>query len=312
MAAIHDVMNELNDLLPTLPPRVAAVLGGAEEVTKLADEVLKDFEETDQDADQLFDKIKLAMDELDKEAENHLQTLQAAIDDLENTALEPMEKELEAARTEIQESVQNVETAMSNLRQLIEQEIKEVEQGAEEFKAGMEQVGATIESGRARLTAALAAAKDEADNLQEMLNTSKATLNQEVANLGSKMQSLQEEASEKLNETLGLVGEAQQTLAAGLDDIVNNVITTTVEDMLSQTRAKVSEELKALLESAMGNVKNTLDNLAENIFDSKNGQTGAREMLEPLFNQLEGTIEPIESVINAVKDAASLVGMDFD
>jgi hypothetical protein len=62
----------------------------------------------------------------------------------------------------------------------------------------------------------------------------------------------------------------------------------------------------------MGNVKETLDNLAENIFDSKQSQGGAREMLEPVFNQIEGLIDPIEGVIDAVKSAASLVGMDFD
>jgi hypothetical protein len=74
----------------------------------------------------------------------------------------------------------------------------------------------------------------------------------------------------------------------------------------------VSEELKQLLESAMGHVKETLDNLAEGIFESKEGQGGARELLEPIFNQIEGLIEPVEGVIDAVKSAASMVGMDFD
>jgi hypothetical protein len=58
-------------------------------------------------------------------------------------------------------------------------------------------------------------------------------------------------------------------------------------------------------------VKNTLDNLAENIFESGKSQGGARELLEPIFDQIEGMMDPIESVIDAVKSAASLVGLDF-
>src|SRR5918994_3350575 len=167
MAAIQEVLDGLNDLLPTLPPKVAAVVGGAEELSKLADEVRKDFEETEQEAVQLFDKIKDAVEELDKQNENELQQLQAAIDDLENTALEPMEKELEEARNKVQETVGKVEQAMSSLREKIDQEVKEVQQEAEEFKQGMEQVGAMINTGRSRLSEALAAAKAETDNLQE-------------------------------------------------------------------------------------------------------------------------------------------------
>jgi hypothetical protein len=62
----------------------------------------------------------------------------------------------------------------------------------------------------------------------------------------------------------------------------------------------------------MANVKETLDNLAENIFESGKSQGASRELLEPIFDQIENLIDPVESVIDAVKSAASLVGLDFD
>lgn len=311
-ASIQEVLDGLNDLIPTLPPKVAEVLTGGEEVRKLADEVLIDFDQVKGKADTLFDQLKDALDQLDKENENQLQDIKAAIDDLVTAAVEPLETGLEAARKEVEQTVDSLKAQMDALQTKIEEELDEVKQGAETFKQGMEAVGDMIDTGKNKLTEALNEAKEETDALQDKINTAKDAINQQVNNLGSKMSDLTEEASSKVGEMMGAAKSAQEALGGGLEDIINNVIKSQVEEIVNEVTEKVSNELKALLDDAMGVVKDTLGGLAEKVFDSKDGQGGARDMLKPIFDQVDSFMDPIETALGAIKSAASLVGLDFD
>src|ERR671924_348011 len=102
MAAIQEVLDGLNDLIPTLPPKVQDVVEEGEALHKLADQ---------------------ALDELEKDTENELQRVQAAIDDLENTAMETLEKELESARKAVEQAVDQLKDKMESLQEKIENEL---------------------------------------------------------------------------------------------------------------------------------------------------------------------------------------------
>jgi len=50
---------------------------------------------------------------------------------------------------------------------------------------------------------------------------------------------------------------------------------------------------------------------ARQVFGTKDSSSGGREALEPIFDMLEGMLDPITSVIDAISSAASLVGIEM-
>jgi hypothetical protein len=49
----------------------------------------------------------------------------------------------------------------------------------------------------------------------------------------------------------------------------------------------------------------------DKINHAKENSGSARALLEPIFDQLDGFVEPLKSVIDGIKDAASTVGISF-
>ena len=84
----------------------------------------------------------------------------------------------------------------------------------------------------------------------------------------------------------------QQELDGGLQNILSNIIQEQVDSMVSEMTAKVSEELKDLLDQAMEHVKETLGGLAEQVFGGTEENQGAQAMLEPIFETLEQCLKP--------------------
>jgi hypothetical protein len=81
--------------------------------------------------------------------------------------------------------------------------------------------------------------------------------------------------------------------------------------MVNEMTAKVSQELTELLDGAMETVKETLGGLAEQVFGGQEENQGAQALLEPAFEVVESLMAPAEVFIDAIKAAASIVGVDL-
>ncbi|MET0551443.1 MAG: hypothetical protein ABW221_00295, partial [Vicinamibacteria bacterium] len=121
---------------------------------------------------------------------------------------------------------------------------------------------------------------------------------------------LQEEASSRIDQMLQATNSNQQALEGGLQNILQSIIQTQVQEMTQEMTAKVSSELKDLLDSAMDTVKESLGGLAETVFGGTEGNQGAQALLDPIFEQAEALLAPAEVFIDAIKAAASIVGID--
>jgi hypothetical protein len=80
--------------------------------------------------------------------------------------------------------------------------------------------------------------------------------------------------------------------------------------MTQEMTAKVSSELKDLLDGAMETVKESLGGLAESVFGGTEGNQASQALLDPMFEAVEGLLAPAEVFIDAIKAAASIVGID--
>jgi predicted nucleic acid-binding Zn-ribbon protein len=70
---------------------------------------------------------------------------------------------------------------------------------------------------------------------------------------------------------------------------------------------RIEEELKDLIDAATDQLTETVTNFIENINDAESESANEREELEPLFDEIDGIIEPIMDVLDAVRDAISKV-----
>jgi DNA anti-recombination protein RmuC len=168
-----------------------------------------------------------------------------------------------------------------------------------------------VGQGKNKLTQALNAAKDETDNLQQKLGSAKDSLTDHINNLSSKMTDLQEEASSRIDQMLQATTSNQQSLEGGLQGILSDIIQTQVQEMTQEMTAKVSSELKDLLDGAMDTVKGSLGGLADRVFGGTDENKASQELLDPLFEAAEGLLKPAEVFIDAIKAAASIVGIDI-
>jgi hypothetical protein len=59
-------------------------------------------------------------------------------------------------------------------------------------------------------------------------------------------------------------------------------------------------------------VSDTLKGLAGKIFDSGDQQKGSQDELKPIFDMIDAIMEPIQSALSGIMDAASMVGLSFE
>ena len=92
----------------------------------------------------------------------------------------------------------------------------------------------------------------------DKLSSAKDQLTEHVNSLSDKMSNLQEEASSKLDEMLQTTSSHQEELGGGLQNILQEIIQSQVDDMVNEMTAKVNGELKDLLDQTMDHVKEVL------------------------------------------------------
>jgi hypothetical protein len=124
------------------------------------------------------------------------------------------------------------------------------------------------------------------------------------------MTDLQEEATSRIEQMLQTTSSNQQSLEGGLQGILSDIISTQVQEMTQEMTAKVSNELKEHLDGAMDFMKNSLGGLADKVFGGTDGNKASQELLDPLFEQADALLKPAQVFIDAIKTAASIVGID--
>jgi len=125
------------------------------------------------------------------------------------------------------------------------------------------------------------------------------------------MTELQEEASSRIDQMLQTTNSNQQSLEGGLQGILSDIIQTQVQEMTQEMTAKVSNELKDQLDGAMDFVKGSLGGLAEKVFGGTDGNKASQDLLQPLFDSADALLDPAKAFIDAIKTAASIVGIDI-
>ena len=125
---------------------------------------------------------------------------------------------------------------------------------------------------------------------------------------------------EKIKESDGEVNERMDILFTSFNDekdsfntkfteISQQIIREQVDSLLEELQENIETELKGLADEAVQEVAETISEMSGKITEAKDESATKREVIEPLFEQLEGVIDPVESAVEYVKDLADQWGV---
>ena len=110
---------------------------------------------------------------------------------------------------------------------------------------------------------------------------------------------------------LQTTGSNQQELEGGLQNILQEIIQQQVDEMVNEMTAKVNEELKDLLDGAMDTVKEHAGRPGrEGVRRARTRTRARRRCWTRSSRSRKGCLAPAEVFIDAIKAAASIVGID--
>lgn len=197
------------------------------------------------------------------------------------------------------------------LGEAIRSQTAEVEAARDDVQAGLEEVADAIAEGREALDNALSAAAAEIEAIQSGIADAKSSLAESIDQVGEAIGQRQQEMTEKLQSMLEEADGIREQFSADLDDVIQSVFTDGADKLVDEIRQKVETELKELVDRAVGEIADAIEGLENRITEAKENSSGARALLEPVFDQVEAQIRPLENIIESIKDAADKVGISF-
>lgn len=125
------------------------------------------------------------------------------------------------------------------------------------------------------------------------------------------MDKAQEEIATQIQGMADEFTRLHEDFSTNLTDVSTNIVKAGTDDLQEQAEQKIELELRELIEAAVKQVTDTIEVMSDKIADSESEASGAREPLEPLFDQIADFISPLKDGIEGVRHAASSVGVDF-
>src|SRR5258708_2292443 len=149
MSDLQEVLKQLGDDLPKVTQEMDQLVHRGAEAEKMADDLLKTFEQVEQEAQSIFHEIEQAMAALKQDATHHLAELNQDLAGVEK-GLEEV-KTLEHTRDELKNGVEAAGHAMTSFQNKMQEGAEDINHAHEEFKGSLEKVKAGVEEGHSQL-----------------------------------------------------------------------------------------------------------------------------------------------------------------
>ncbi len=238
--------------------------------------------------------------------------------------------EIERTMTSVEQEAQGLQDSIGAVRMNLEQALTGAEDQLRELGTRMSEGHQTlsqandaaqkliltthehVETGRKALEEAYGAANERVDALQQKLGTMEQQTLEKAEGLVSHMTAGLGEAQEHVGEMIGTsFQQIVDTFHAGVDAIQNDVIERGVEEATDEVRQQIQEELQKVIDAVVEQLSTVLDRTKEALFGETEDARGTRRLTEPILNQLEGMVDPLESAFDHIRSMASMVGIDL-
>jgi DNA repair exonuclease SbcCD ATPase subunit len=310
--AVQQVLQELSDLVPVVPPRVAEVLEAGEALRERMAEVRERIGELRPACGDISDVMFMVMREAAEQQEEDRHAFEErarcqgeARAQLQETAGEAR-AHLQQAADQAAERIRRVSEAASADGRISGYEERQVGQErrnaeiARQRTAGLEAVMEKLRRQQAEMIAALAAAHD--------------SVKSECERLGGRIEALEEETGRSLEQLEARTGQAIERMGHSLQRS---------EGVVDEAGEHALEGLGMVLGGqgsgavlGPGELFQSLMDLAGAGADLASAQAAAqhqaRGAFAPLFEGVSLLLDPVDAALGAIRSAASLVGLGQD
>ncbi len=302
-------LEKLQDVLPDVPTRFEGLVRQAGDIRQKASALLEDVEQADTQAGDLFKEVDAAVKQLLDGVVQNREAIVAGLDQVRQGVGEL--EEIESAREALKEEADTAGEVLEAFQNRLNEGIEAAKQAGDAFREALDALKEETEAGGQALSSALETADDAADALQQAIGAGKTQVMSTIQDLAAQISHTQQEALSQLESYLSAADDLRETFTSSLNDVMSDLIKDPAEELIEEMTDKITGELKGLVDGAVEEVKDALGALGDSVTGAKDGSSAGREGIKPLFDQVEGFMEPIKTVIDAIRDAASTVGIDF-
>jgi DNA repair exonuclease SbcCD ATPase subunit len=310
--AVQQVLQELSDLVPVVPPRVAEVLEAGEALRERTADVRRRIEELRPACGDIGDLLFTAMREAVERQEDDRRACEERA-----RAQEDARRELEEAAGEAREQLQRAaDAAAERTRHVYENASADGRMsGYEERQAETARRNAGIARRRtALLETVMERLRQQQDEMVAALDAAQQAVRSECERLAGRIEALEAETGSRLERLEERTQRAIELMGASLDrsdGVVEEAGELALEGLRMVLGGQGSGAVLGpgeLLQSLVGRAGAG----AELASALAGAQHEARAAFEPLFEGVSVLLQPVEGVLGAIRSAASMVGLGQD
>ena len=308
-AELRTTLEKLQQVLPLVTPRLDSLAKQAGEIEQRASALLGDMERADTQVQALLREIEIASRQLIDDAGGRRAAIVAEVDELAHAVLDL--DVVEKSRDVLEQSAEAARAVMESLESRVDLGIEAVEQGSDGLHAALGGLKQETEEGGQALTSALGAAADAAAALREAIDAGRRSVFSTIDGMASEIAEVQQQAAHRIESGLSAADVIGRAFASRLDEAMNGLVGGPADALIREMGEKIAGELEERLDTAVGEVRKSLGALAKAATGARNGSAAGREKLKPLFDRVEGFVEPTKTVVDAIRDAADTVGIEL-
>ncbi|HWW95268.1 MAG TPA: hypothetical protein VN375_18005 [Vicinamibacteria bacterium] len=297
---LKETLRALSETLPTLPPRVEALIADGESLRVAAEEAARELRERRAEAEQVMARVETALVELRDGSAAHGALMEQGLEALTpalNTSLAavPMVGPLVAQATAVDLAI--LKEAPNLLRA-----------AQDEAERALASVQEGISAGEGALSAALEEVAQAEESFRGRVEAAQTGLTERVEVLVQAMEARQVEALQRLETAGEVFASLEADFQERLTAVNERIVQARTSQLLDATRDRAAE-LQQQIEAALSQITDTLKDVSQGVRRTRDDAAQEREALFPLFAELHRRLEPLKRAVQSVKEAAEEVGV---
>ncbi len=308
VAELRATLERLQRLLPLVPPRFGTLAKHAGEIKQKASALLESITQADAQAEAFLGQIDLTIRQLADDSVKNREALAAGFDQLAQGLLEL--DAVDKTRDVLEQSADAASAVMESLTGRLDDGVEAMERTADGIRAALDELRQESERDRRVLSAALEASAQAAETLRQAVTNGERDVSSAIEELSWTVRGLQTQAEERVPACLSATATLRQTFTSRIDGAMQSLLEEPADALIRETKEKLAGQLQEHIDAAVGDVTRALAALAQTANGAEEGARASRERVQPLFDRLQGSVEPITTAVDAIQDAAITVGID--
>lgn len=295
--SIITLSQDVPEKLKALSEKTALLQQLSDDVESNLKEKQDSLEDSIEEINSLAEKLQQEYDERKTHIATEIEALEADTTDLVQTLSHAQEE----TGTEVEKANEFIGTVQL---QIVEHDAA-IQAGHQEVETIINTVQEHIGNFQAQIITAVGTVEGHISQLQTQITGAKDLASAQVANLSGSINATQQKVFEEIEAMVSEFVSLKSSFEEKLNFLNTDLIEQELESMITQVRNVIETELQELINAAIAKVLEMIESIAEKINDANSTTLAGRQEMEPLVEQMRDMLEPLQAVIDKIKDIAA-------